>query len=138
VTNGTQATRAVQRETRTRISNFFKSVATSIIRSRVSSGVQVGPYPVALLLVAVLATDSLSETAEKVRIFATVRVTAVVSGCNHSLPARSTDCNSFYSSPIWLTPVQTASTKVCSPVKGHRRSAVLAFVEAYRRWRAEG
>ncbi len=34
------------------------------------SGVQAGPYPVALLLVAVLATDSLSETAEKVRIFA--------------------------------------------------------------------
>jgi hypothetical protein len=40
------------------------------------SGVQVGPYPVALLLVAVLATDSLSETAEKVRIFATAKSTA--------------------------------------------------------------
>lgn len=37
------------------------------------SGVQVGPYPVALLLVAVLATDSLSETAEKVRIFAAAK-----------------------------------------------------------------
>jgi len=34
------------------------------------SGVQVGPYQVALLLVAVLATDSLSETSEKVRILA--------------------------------------------------------------------
>jgi hypothetical protein len=37
------------------------------------SGVQVGPYPVALLLVAVLATDSLSETTEKVRIFAAAK-----------------------------------------------------------------
>ena len=37
------------------------------------SGVQVGPYPVALLLVAVLATDSLSETAERVRIFAAAK-----------------------------------------------------------------
>jgi hypothetical protein len=37
------------------------------------SGVQLGPYPVALLLVAVLATDSLSETADRVRIFATAR-----------------------------------------------------------------
>ena len=36
-------------------------------------GVQVSPYPVALLLIAVLATDSLSETAEKVRIFATAK-----------------------------------------------------------------
>ena len=34
---------------------------------------QVSPYPVALLLIAVLATDSLSETAEKVRIFATAK-----------------------------------------------------------------
>ncbi len=40
------------------------------------SGVQVGPYPVALLLVAVLATDSLSETAEKVRVFAMAKSTA--------------------------------------------------------------
>ncbi|PWT86823.1 MAG: hypothetical protein C5B58_00790 [Acidobacteria bacterium] len=40
------------------------------------SGVQVGPYPVALLLVAVLATDSLSETAEKVRIFAAAKASA--------------------------------------------------------------
>jgi hypothetical protein len=37
------------------------------------SGVQVGPYPVALLLIAILATDSLSETAEKVRIFAAAK-----------------------------------------------------------------
>jgi hypothetical protein len=37
------------------------------------SGVQVGPYPVALLLIAVLATDSLSETAEEVRIFAAAK-----------------------------------------------------------------
>jgi len=37
------------------------------------SGVQVDLYPVALLLIAVLATDSLSETAEKVRIFAAAR-----------------------------------------------------------------
>jgi hypothetical protein len=37
------------------------------------SGVQVGPYPVALLLVAVLATDSLAETVEKVRIFAAAK-----------------------------------------------------------------
>jgi hypothetical protein len=34
------------------------------------SGIQLGPYPVALLLVAVLATDSLVETGEKVRILA--------------------------------------------------------------------
>jgi hypothetical protein len=34
------------------------------------SGIQVGPYPVALLLVAVLATDSLVETGDKVRILA--------------------------------------------------------------------
>jgi hypothetical protein len=39
------------------------------------SGVQLGHYPVALLLVAVLATDSLSETAEKVRILATAKST---------------------------------------------------------------
>jgi hypothetical protein len=45
------------------------------------SGVQVGPYPVALLLVAVLATDSLSETAEKVRIFAPAKSTAVGGLC---------------------------------------------------------
>jgi hypothetical protein len=37
------------------------------------SGVQVGPYQVALLLVAVLATDSLSETEDKVRILATAK-----------------------------------------------------------------
>lgn len=37
------------------------------------SGVAVSPYSVALLLVAVLATDSLTETAEKVRIFATAK-----------------------------------------------------------------
>jgi hypothetical protein len=37
------------------------------------SGVQLGPYPVALLLVAVLATDSLSETIDKVRTFATAK-----------------------------------------------------------------
>jgi hypothetical protein len=37
------------------------------------SGVQAGPYPVALLLVAILSTDSLSETAEKVRILATAK-----------------------------------------------------------------
>ena len=45
------------------------------------SGVQVGPYPVALLLVAVLATDSLSETAEKVRIFAMAKSTAAGGLC---------------------------------------------------------
>jgi hypothetical protein len=45
------------------------------------SGVQVGPYPVAILLVAVLATDSLSETAEKVRIFATAKSTAAGGFC---------------------------------------------------------
>ncbi len=45
------------------------------------SGVQVGPYPVALLLVAVLATDSLSETAEKVRIFAMAKSTAAGGRC---------------------------------------------------------
>jgi hypothetical protein len=39
------------------------------------SGVQVDPYSVALLLVAVLATDSLSETTEKVRIFAPAKST---------------------------------------------------------------
>ncbi len=37
------------------------------------SGVQVGPYQVALLLLAVLATDSLMETGEKVRILATAK-----------------------------------------------------------------
>ena len=37
------------------------------------SGVQVGPYQVALLLVAVLATDSLSETGDKVRVLATAK-----------------------------------------------------------------
>ncbi len=40
-----------------------------------------GPYPVALLLVAVLATDSLSETAEKVRIFATAKSTEASGLC---------------------------------------------------------
>ncbi len=45
------------------------------------SGVQVGPYPVALLLVAVLATDSHSETAEKVRIFAMAKSTAAGGLC---------------------------------------------------------
>jgi hypothetical protein len=40
------------------------------------SGVQVHPFAVALLLVAVLATDSLSETADKVRTFATAKSTA--------------------------------------------------------------
>jgi hypothetical protein len=39
------------------------------------SGVQLGHYPVALLLVAVLATDSLAETGEKVRILATAKST---------------------------------------------------------------
>jgi hypothetical protein len=46
------------------------------------SGVQVGPYPVALLLVAVLATDSLSETAEKVRIFAAAKASAADGLCS--------------------------------------------------------
>jgi hypothetical protein len=41
----------------------------------------VGPYPVALLLVAVLATDSLSETAEKVRIFAAAKASAANGLC---------------------------------------------------------
>jgi hypothetical protein len=45
------------------------------------SGVQLGPYPVALLLLAVLATDSLSETAEKVRIFATAKSIAADGFC---------------------------------------------------------
>jgi hypothetical protein len=45
------------------------------------SGVQAGPYPVALLLLAVLATDSLSETAEKVTIFATAKASAVDAQC---------------------------------------------------------
>jgi hypothetical protein len=39
------------------------------------SGVPLGPLPVALLLVAVLATDSLTETAEKVGIFAAAKST---------------------------------------------------------------
>ncbi|MGO9681603.1 MAG: hypothetical protein ACLPTZ_03150 [Beijerinckiaceae bacterium] len=39
------------------------------------------PYSVALLLVAVLATDSLSETAEKVRIFAMAKSTAAGGLC---------------------------------------------------------
>ncbi len=37
------------------------------------SGIQVGPYEVALLLIAVLATDSLSETTEKVRTLANAK-----------------------------------------------------------------
>jgi hypothetical protein len=45
------------------------------------SGVQVGPYPVALLLVAVLATDSLSETPEKVRIFAAAKASTTDGVC---------------------------------------------------------
>jgi hypothetical protein len=45
------------------------------------SGVQAGPYPVALLLVAVLATDSLSETAEKVRLFAAAKASTVDGLC---------------------------------------------------------
>jgi hypothetical protein len=45
------------------------------------SGVQVGPYPVALLLVAILATDSLSETAEKVRIFAAAKASTADGLC---------------------------------------------------------
>ena len=45
------------------------------------SGVQVGPYPVALLLIAVLATDSLSETAEKVRILAAAKATTADGLC---------------------------------------------------------
>jgi hypothetical protein len=45
------------------------------------SGVQVGAYPVALLLVAVLATDSLSETAEKVRFFATAKASTADGLC---------------------------------------------------------
>jgi hypothetical protein len=45
------------------------------------SGVQVGPYPVALLLVAVLATDSLSETAEKVRLFAAAKASTAGDLC---------------------------------------------------------
>jgi hypothetical protein len=45
------------------------------------SGVRVGPYPVALLLVAVLATDNLSETGEKVRIFATAKSAAADGLC---------------------------------------------------------
>ena len=45
------------------------------------SGVQVGLYPVALLLVAVLATDSLSETAERVRIFAAAKAIAANGLC---------------------------------------------------------
>lgn len=40
------------------------------------SGVQLGPYQVALLLLAVLATDSLTETGEKVRILATAKSNA--------------------------------------------------------------
>jgi hypothetical protein len=44
------------------------------------SGVQAGPYPVALLLLAVLATDSLSETGENVRILATTKSTAKKDG----------------------------------------------------------
>jgi hypothetical protein len=45
------------------------------------SGVQVGPYPVALLLVAILATDSLSETAEKTRLFATAKASTADGLC---------------------------------------------------------
>jgi hypothetical protein len=45
------------------------------------SGVQLGPYPVALLLVAVLATDSLSETVDKVRTFATAKSIAADGLC---------------------------------------------------------
>jgi hypothetical protein len=45
------------------------------------SGVQVGPYPVALLLVAVLATDSLTETAETVRILAAAKSAAASGRC---------------------------------------------------------
>ncbi len=45
------------------------------------SGVHLSPYSVALLLVAVLATDSLSETAEKVRIFAMAKSTAAGGLC---------------------------------------------------------
>jgi hypothetical protein len=40
-----------------------------------------GPYPIALLLVAVLATDSLSETAERVRTFATAKSNAADGLC---------------------------------------------------------
>ncbi len=45
------------------------------------SGVRAAPYPVALLLVAVLTTDSLSETGEKVRSFATAKSTAADGRC---------------------------------------------------------
>lgn len=45
------------------------------------SGVQVGPYPVALLLVAILATDSLSETGEKARLFATAKASTADGLC---------------------------------------------------------
>jgi hypothetical protein len=45
------------------------------------SGVPLAPYPVALLLLAVLATDSLSETADKVRIFATAKPIAEDGRC---------------------------------------------------------
>jgi len=45
------------------------------------SGVHAAPYPVALLLVAVLATDSLSETAEKVKIFAPAESTEADGHC---------------------------------------------------------
>jgi hypothetical protein len=45
------------------------------------SGVQLAPYPVALLLLAVLATDSLSETAEKVRAFAIAKSNAADGLC---------------------------------------------------------
>jgi hypothetical protein len=45
------------------------------------SGVHASPYSVALLLVSVLATDSLSETAEKARIFAPAKSTATDGHC---------------------------------------------------------
>ncbi len=45
------------------------------------SGVHAAPYSVALLLVSVLATDSLSETAEKTRIFAPAKSTATNGHC---------------------------------------------------------
>jgi hypothetical protein len=45
------------------------------------SGVQLGPYPVALLLLAISATDSLSDTAEKVRIFATAKSLSATHRC---------------------------------------------------------
>ena len=45
------------------------------------SGVHAAPYSVALLLVAILATDSLSETAEKVKIFAPAKSAAADGHC---------------------------------------------------------